>query len=82
MHLSKASAAARSAAEQQTLVPPTADRITHPPLCAGDQVAVEEVEAAQEDGVVLPSRIKQTKEQRRKARSKGGRRLLRHMAQW
>lgn len=39
--------------------------------CAGDEVAVEEVEAAQEDGVVLPSRIKQTKEQRRKARAKG-----------
>lgn len=32
---------------------------------------MEQVEAAQEDGVVLPSRIKQTREERRKARAKG-----------
>ena len=35
-------------------------------------VAVEEVEAAEEDGVVLPSRVKLTREERRKARSRGG----------
>ena len=34
-------------------------------------VAVEEVEAQQEDGVVLPSRIKKAQEARRKARSQG-----------
>jgi hypothetical protein len=33
---------------------------------------VEEVEAAEEDGVVLPSRVKLTREERRKARSRGG----------
>ena len=33
---------------------------------------MEEVEAAEEDGVVLPSRVKLTREERRKARSRGG----------
>ena len=39
---------------------------------AAKGVAVEEVEAAEEDGVVLPSRVKLTREERRKARSRGG----------
>lgn len=41
------------------------------PCRAEKGVAVEEVEAAEEDGVVLPSRVKLTREERRKARSRG-----------